>query len=268
MPPSLIEAQVRDRLERLRLRHMATVLERICAEASAGGQSYLDFRDRLLEAELGVREERGTLARTRLAHLPFRKTLADFDFTFQPSLDKQAVHELFTLRFVTAAENVLLLGPPGVGKTHLAVALALAAIHHGYEAYFITLPQLVDYLNSGATTATAKLKMLLRPKVLVIDELGYLPLDRSAANGLFDLVSRRYERGSIILTSNKSYGEWGSVFPEVAIASALLDRLLHHATTLTIRGDSYRLKDKRRAGVVPQVQSGSSDPREEGISRR
>ncbi|MBI2761372.1 MAG: ATP-binding protein [Chloroflexi bacterium] len=253
MPPLLLEAQVRDRLERLRLRQMATVLDRVCAEASTADRGYLDFLDRLLEAELGVREERGVEARTRLAHLPFRKTLADFDFGFQPGLDKQQVQELFTLRFVTAAENVLLLGPPGVGKTHLAVALALAAIHHGAEAYFITLPQLVDYLSSGTATATAKLKVLLRPKVLVIDELGYLPLDRTAANGLFDLVSRRYERGSIILTSNKSYGEWGSVFPEVAIASALLDRLLHHATTITIRGDRYRLKDKRRAGVFHRL---------------
>lgn len=260
MPPALIEAQVRDRLERLRLRHMATVLDRVCAEASTGERSYLDFLDRLLEAELAVREERGVETKTRLAHLPFRKTLADFDFSFQPGVDKQQVQELFTLRFITAAENVLLLGPPGVGKTHLAVALALAAIHHGIDAYFITLPQLVDYLSSGPATATAKLKLLVRPKLLVIDELGYLPLDRTAANGLFDLVSRRYERGSIILTSNKSYGEWGSLFPEVAIASALLDRLLHHATTITIRGDSYRLKDKRRAGVFQQLEPDSSGP--------
>jgi DNA replication protein DnaC len=260
MPPILIEAQVRERLERLRLRHMARALERVCAEASTADRSYLDFLNRLLEGELVAREERGVETKTRLAHLPFRKTLADFDFSFQPGLDKQQVQELFTLRFVSAAENVLLLGPPGVGKTHLAVALALAAIHQGYEAYFITLPQLVDYLHSGPETATAKLKLLLRPKVLVIDELGYLPLDRVAANGLFDLVSRRYERGSIILTSNKSYGDWGSLFPEIAIASALLDRLLHHATTITIRGESYRLKDKRRAGVFHHLDPAPTQP--------
>ncbi len=249
--PALVEARVRERLERLRLRGMATSLERLCAQAGTAQCSYLDFLDQLLDVELLGREDRTIETRTRLAHLPFRKTLADFDLSFQPQLDRKQIAELFTLRFLEHGENVLFLGPPGVGKTHLAVALALAAITAGASAYFLTLPQLVDYLREGSEPASSKLKSLLRPKLLIIDELGYLPLDQQAATWLFELVSRRYERGAIILTSNKSYGDWGSIFPDIALATAILDRLLHHSTTITIRGESYRLKDKRRAGVFP-----------------
>src|SRR5207249_4768196 len=151
---------------------------------------------------------------------PYHKTMADFDYAFQPSVDKKQVAELLTLRFLAQAENVLLLGPPGVGKTHIAIALALEAIAQGYTAYFVTLQQLVDYLADGVEPAGAKMRILLRPKLLVIDEVGYLPLGQPAANWLFELVSRRYEKGSIVLTSNKSYGDWASLFPEVAIASA------------------------------------------------
>lgn len=257
---SLVEAQVREGLERLRLRKMAAVLDRVTEQAGHTQPSYLEFLAELLEAEQQGREERSIETKTRLAHLPFRKTLADFDLGFQPSLDKQQIAELFTLRFLSHAENVLFLGPPGTGKTHLAVALALAAITQGQEAYFITMPQLVDYLTAGGETASAKIKTLLRPKLLILDELGYLPLSQDAATGLFELVSRRYERGSIILTSNKSYGEWGTLFPEVAIASAILDRLLHHSTTITIRGDSYRLKEKRRAGLFTRLEPTAGKP--------
>jgi DNA replication protein DnaC len=249
--PALVEERVRERLERLRLRGMATALDRLCEQAGTAQCSYLDFLDQLLDVELQGRDDRTVEAKTRLAHLPFRKTLAEFDFSFQPQLDKQQIADLFTLRFLAHGDNVLFLGPPGVGKTHLAVALAMAAIAQGASAYFVTLPQLVDYLREGSEPASSKLRSLLRPKLLIIDELGYLPLDRQAATWLFDLVSRRYERGAIILTSNKSYGEWGSIFPDIALATAILDRLLHHSTTIMIRGESYRLKDKRRAGVFP-----------------
>lgn len=254
MQPMLVEERVRLGLERLRLRRMGEVLNRLCEEASREDLSYLDFVDRLLEAERLARYERNVEIKTRLAGLPYQKTMADFDYSFQPSVDKKQLADLLTLRFVEQGENVVLLGPPGVGKTHIAVALAKEAIAKGYTAYFVTMQHLVDYLGEGFEPVGTRMRVLLRPKLLVIDEVGYLPLDRKAANWFFELVSRRYERGSIVLTSNKSYGEWGSLFPEVAIASAILDRLLHHSTTINIRGESYRLKEKRRAGVFQKLE--------------
>lgn len=251
MPP-VVEERVRARLEQLRLRQVATVLDRICADAGRESSSYLDFLDRLLDEEHSARSTRTVEVKTRQAHLPYHKTMADFDYSFQPGVDPKQIAELLTLRFVAEAENVLLLGPPGVGKTHIAVALASAAIAQGYSASFVTVRQLLDALADPTEAASAKMRLYLRPKVLVIDEVGYLPLDRQAANWLFELVARRYEKGSIILTSNKSYGEWASLFPDVALASAILDRLLHHSTTINIRGGpSYRLKEKRRTGLMP-----------------
>lgn len=254
MQPALVEQRVRLGLERLRLGRMAEVLDPVCEEASRENVSYLDFLDQLLQAEQTARFERNVEVRTRLARLPYHKTMADFDYSFQPGVDKKQIAELLTLRFVEQRENVLLLGPPGVGKSHIAVALAVETIAKGYSAYFVTMQHLIDYLSEGSEPATARMRVLLRPKLLVIDEVGYLPLDRQAANWFFELVSRRYEKGSIVLTSNKSYGDWATLFPEVAIASAILDRLLHHSTTINIRGDSYRLKDKRRSGLVQRLE--------------
>lgn len=254
MPPALVEERVRLGLERLRLGRMAEVLSPVCEEASRESVSYLDFLDQLLEAEQTARFERNVEVRTRLARLPYHKTMADFDYSFQPSVDKKQIAELLTLRFIENRENVLLLGPPGVGKSHIAVALAVETIAKGYSVYFVTMQHLIDYLSEGSEPATARMRVLLRPKLLVIDEVGYLPLDRQAANWFFEVVSRRYEKGSIVLTSNKSYGDWATLFPEVALASAILDRLLHHSTTINIRGDSYRLKDKRRAGLVQRLE--------------
>jgi len=249
--PALIEERVRQGLERLRLLRMAQGLDRVCEEGSREEVSYLDFLDRLLQAEQDARYERNVEVKLRLSRLPYQKTMADFDYSFQPSVDKKQIGGLLTLRFVAQAENVLLLGPPGVGKTHIAVALAMEAIVQGYTVYFVTMQHLVDYLSEGTESVAARMRVLLRPKLLVIDEVGYLPLDRQGANWFFELVSRRYEKGAIILTSNKSYGEWGSLCPDLAIASAILDRLLHHSTTISIRGDSYRLKEKRRSGIFP-----------------
>lgn len=250
MAAMLVEERVRAELERLRLTRMSEVLSRVCEESSRSESSYLDFLDLLLQEESAFRFLRNVTMKTKFAHLPYHKTMAEFDYAFQTGVDKKQVSELLTLRFIEQSENVILLGPPGVGKTHIAVALALASIQKGYSAYFVTMQHLIDYLSDGSESPSVKMRVFLRPKLLVIDEVGYLPLDQKAANWFFELVSRRYEKGSIVLTSNKSYGDWGSLFPEVAIASAILDRLLHHSTTLNIRGESYRLKDKRRAGVI------------------
>jgi len=252
MPLAMLEERVRARLDQLRLRQCVSSLDRLCAQASQENVSYLDFLDRLLEEEQGARAARNVEVKTRLAHLPYPNTMADFDDAFQPGVDQKQIAELLTLRFVAQAENVLLLGPPGVGKTPSAVALAREAIAPGYTAYLVTLQHLLDYLAEGAEPAAAKRRVLVRPKLLVIDEVGYRPLDRQAATWFFELVSRRSEKGAIILTSNKSYGEWASLFPDGALTSAILDRLVPHATTINIRGGtSYRLKDKRWAGFIP-----------------
>jgi DNA replication protein DnaC len=238
-------------LDRLKLKRVAELLDPICEQATKDSLSYIDFLDRLLEAESSSRAERRLLAKTRLAHFPFQKTLADFDFSFQPSIDRKQIQELATLRFLANGENVIFLGPPGVGKTHLAVALGMEAVAHGHNVYFITVPELLDELARDVqeNRLFERLTKLRVPTLLILDEMGYLPLDRVATSFLFQLVSKRYTRGSIIVTSNKSYLEWGSVFGDEVAAAAVIDRLLHHSTTVNIRGESYRLKDKKRAGV-------------------
>lgn len=218
-----------------------------------------------LVTEWQGRQIRGSEARLRQARFPWVKTLDQYEFEFQPSVDRCQVRELAGLSFVERGQNIVLLGPPGVGKTHLAIGLGVKAVEAGYSVLFLTLEGLMTRLVRAKheNRLERALQQLTYPKVLILDELGYLPLSREEASLFFRLVVRRYERASLIVTSNKGFVDWGEVFNDQVLATAILDRLLHHAATVNIKGESYRLKEKRRAGILSRPPTESESRKEE-----
>jgi DNA replication protein DnaC len=261
MTTDLVHARVVQHLQRVCLTYTGERLDAILSEAARKEPSYLEFLDRVLSDELEAREIKRLTMHIKIAHFPAVKTLDDFDFKFQPSIDQKLVRELATSRYVANGENVLMFGPPGVGKTHLAIALGRAAVETGHTTLFITATALLASLVHAESEGQLADKLLYysKPRLLVIDELGYLPFERRSAHLFFQLVARRYEKGSILLTTNQTVSQWGTVFGDDVLAAAILDRLLHHSHTLMVQGESYRLRLKKKAGLLGHARGSEAE---------
>lgn len=245
MSDTLVMDRIESNLVRLKLSRIPEILTDLTKTAQEQGKSYLSFLDDLLEEEVAAKEQRRIETALKISGLPYIKSIDEFDFTFQPSLDKQKIMGLFDLSFIQEKGNVIFLGPPGVGKTHLAVSLALKACQAGMSMYFTNMADLIVKLRKDHEAGKpGKGRSYYKSGLVVVDEVGYTPITRDECNLFFRFIANRYEKTSTIITSNKAFGDWTELFHDPIIVTAILDRLLHHSTVINIKGSSYRLKGK------------------------
>jgi DNA replication protein DnaC len=244
--------RVQESLKRLALTHLRETLPAVLSEAAQASWTYLEFLDQVLGRELDAKQDKRIRMGLQIAHFPSVRTLEGFDFAIQPSVDERLVRELAMGHFLAHGQNVLLFGPPGVGKTHLAIGLGRKLVELGHTVRFTTATALLSLLGKAESEGSLaeKLGEFAKPRLLIIDELGYLPFERRSAHLFFQLVNRRYEKGSLLVTTNQRVSEWGTLFGDEVLATAILDRLLHHSHTLMITGESYRLREKRKTGLL------------------
>lgn len=241
-----IAKQIDSRLKSLNLTGMIPIYNELSVKAAQSNLQYEEYLLLLLEEEEKRKTDSSVKAKIGKAKFPFVKTIEEFDFGFQPNFKEKEIIRLSALEFIDKKENVIFLGPPGVGKTHLAIGLGIKACIQKYRVFFISAAKLLEdlFISSKNQTLVNKLLMYSRFNLLIIDELGYMPISKEQANLLFQLISQRYEKGSIILTSNYNFDEWSKVFDDNIVASAIIDRLVHHSNIFYINGSSYRIKDK------------------------
>jgi len=244
----LLQARVTAALDALRLNTAKANLAQHLRVGQERDLPTLSILDALLTDELTARRERSIIVNTKLAHLPFIKTIDSFDFDAQPTLDRHVINDLQTLAFIERAEGVALLGPAGVGKTHLAIGLGMKALQAGVRVYFLSAQDLLDQIHAAQLDGIPghKQRHLNTVPLLIIDEIGYVEFDKAAATWLFQLLCQRYEHRSTIITSNKAFAEWGEIFGDPIIAAAMLDRFLHHCHVLNLKGESYRMRSRNR----------------------
>ncbi len=265
--------QIRHMLADLKMPGALEALDEVLTGVDGGGVTASEAIEQLLGAQITLRNNRRLQAAMRSSRLPVVKTLEDFDFSFQPSIQREQIDSLHELGFLERKENVVFLGPPGVGKTHLAISLAIAAAQAGRRVYYGTLVDLITSLEEAKAAGRLghRLKTLTYPSLLVVDEIGYLPISPTGAMLFFQLINRRYERASTVLTSNKGFEDWGGVLGDEVMAAALIDRLVHHCHIVNIRGNSYRMRkhaDLSKALLTPFEEENKASPKKRRRTRK